>query len=445
MGGKLKPAGSAMPDWLSQDWWEIYGDPQLDNWVALATEGSPSIHLAKARAAAVEAAAGVVGSARFPSLGANVSLTRERFTENEFIPPPYAGNWAWENIVTADLSYDLDLWGKNRSLYQGALDSVQLANVETQEVKLQIETAVVRMYLRLAFQFALKDIAEDTLKQREQMLSISKKRLRAGLGNQLEAREAEARIPEIRIELKKIEETISILKTELAAVAGKGPGDGEGIKRPIIKLDSVINVPDSLPADFIGRRPDVVAARWKIEASSKYIDAAKASFYPNINLRAFAGWQSLDFSRLFSMSSLIAGFGPAVSLPIFEGGKLRSQLRVSVAEYDIAVESYNSTIVSALEKISNQLVSLQSLEQQRTEADKSLLIAIRSYDIALKEYRAGLTDLLHLLEADSRVLAARREKTVVEAAFLDTYATLMQSIGGGILVSLPPNLGVAGK
>jgi NodT family efflux transporter outer membrane factor (OMF) lipoprotein len=199
-----------------------------------------------------------------------------------------------------------------------------------------------------------------------------------------------------------------------------------------------IGLPTAIPADLLGRRPDVVAQRWRVEATGKGIQVAKAAFYPNIELTAFVGWQSLGFEKFISPQSLIKGFGPAISLPIFEGGRLRSQLRVSTAEYDIAVESYNNTLINALENVANQIVTLRSLEKQRTETYRANVLAGRAYDIALIGFRSGMTDYLNVLNAQNQTLLESQRKTQVEARFLDAYAALMQAIGGGVPVTAPP-------
>ncbi len=440
-GRAIRAAGKKPSPWPSQRWWEMYHDPQLNRLVAEAIAGSPAVRIAQARIARVQAFAGIARSRLLPSLKADARFTRERFTENQFIPPPYAGNWSWDNLAMLDFTYDLDLWGKNRSALAAALDYVQMAGAEAQEVRLALETAVVRVYVQLSLQYTMLDIAEATLRQRQEILEISQERFAAGLATELDLSQAEAPLPAGRAEIERISETIDLLRNQLAALAGKGPGDGEHIRRPALSLDRPVGLPSVLPADLLGRRPDVAAERWRVEAAGNEIDAAKAAFYPNINLTAFAGWQSLGFSQFLSPGSLIQGFGPAISLPIFAGGRLRSQLRVSVADYDMAVEAYNGTLIRALENVANQVVSLHSLETQRVEANSSDTLARRSYDIALTAFRAGLTDYLNVLNAQNLTLREAQRKAQVEARILDTYAALMQAIGGGVPLTPPAGAG----
>jgi len=421
-----------------QQWWKTYADPQLNRLVAEATAGNPTMRIAQARIKKVQALSGVARSSLFPSVRASAAFTREQFTENQFIPAPYAGNWAWNNAATAGLVYDLDLWGKNRSTLAAALDYVQVATAEAQEVRLALETTVVRVYVQLSLQFVMKDIAQATLRQRQDIMNITQKRLAAGLGTELDLRQAETPLPSARAEIERISETIDLLRNQLSALTGKGPGDGEQIRRPSLSFNVPIGLPGTLPADLLGRRPDVVAQRWWVEAAGKDIEAAKAAFYPNINLTVFAGWQSLGFAKFLSPSSLIEGFTPAISLPIFEGGRLRSQLGASRADYDIAVESYNATLIHALEDVADQIVSLRSLEKQRIESSASSALANRAYDIALQGFRSGLTDYLNVLNAQNQTFVEAQRKTQVEARFLDAYAALMQAVGGGVPVTPPP-------
>jgi len=436
-GTALKPAAKQPASWPSQQWWKAYADPQLDRLVEEAASGNPGIRVAQARVAKAQARSGIAGSALLPSLQADATLTREQFTEHQFIPAPYAGNWSWNNLATLDLSYELDLWGKNREALAAALDYVQVATAEAQEIRLALQTTVVRVYVQLSLQHVLLDIARSTLAQRQNICDITRKRLVAGLATELELRQAEAPLPAARAEIERIAESIALLHNQLSALTGKGPGDGEHIQRPSLSLDLPIGLPAVLTADLLGRRPDVVAQRWVVEAAGRGIDIAKAAFYPNINLTAFAGWQALSFSQFLSPGSLIAGFGPAISLPIFEGGRLRSQLAVSTADYDIAVESYNSTLIRALENVANQIVTLRSLETQRVEANNANDLARRTYDIAFQAFRSGMTDYFNVLNAQNQTLVEAQRKAQVEGRFLDAYAALMQAIGGGVPVTPP--------
>jgi len=437
-GSAIDAAAKHPLPWPKDGWWKVYGDPQLDRLVAETTAGNPTMHIAQSRIAISQAVGGIARSALMPTVQTEATFMREQYTEHYFIPPPYAGNWAWDNLWTTGLSYDLDLWGKNRSALAAALDRVEMTTAEAQEVRLALETAVIRVYVQLSLQYSLLDVAKETLHQREQIRDILKKRHLAGLGTEIELRQAQTVVPAARAEIERISESIEILKNQLSALAGKGPGYGEQIRRPTLSLALPIGLPSAIQADLLGRRPDVVAQRWRVEAAGKGIEVAKASFYPNVNLTAFVGWQSLGFEKFLSSESVIKGFGPAISLPIFEGGRLRAQLRISTAEYDIAVEAYNNTVIHSLEEVADGVVALRSLEIQRAESNESHALAFRAYDIASSSFQAGLTDYLTVLNAQTQTLVESQRKAQVEAHFLDAFASLMKAIGGGVPVNAPP-------
>ncbi len=413
------------------DWWKAYGDPQLDRLVKEATAGNPSLRIAQARVAQARFLASGAKAPLLPEINASAIFTREQFSENHFYRPPYAGATYWNNQATIDFSYELDLWGKNRAVLASALDRVLVARAEAREIELGLQTAVVRTYVSLSLNYNLRDIAKTTLRQREETLSITERRLAAGLATGIERSQAETPVPAACAELERIEETIVLLRTQLSVLTGKGPGDGEMILRPALSLHSAIGVPSSLPADLLGRRPDVAAQRWRAEAEAENIKAAKAAFYPNINIAAFIGWQAIGFSKFFSGTSLMHGISPALSLPIFEGGRLRSQLGAVTAQYDMAVEAYNQTLLQALREVSDQLVTLRSLDKQRTEALRAKKLAESAYGIALRAYRGGLTDYLSVLNAQNQTLVEASRTAQIEARRLDSHAMLMQALGGG--------------
>lgn len=305
--------------------------------------------------------------------------------------------------------------------------------MEVHQVKLALETAVVRSYVQLQMQFTLRDIAQEHLDQVMQRILIARHSLAAGIGTAMEVSEMETPLPLARAHIEGIDAHIHILKNQLAALTGSGPGFGDSITKPVLVLNAPIGLPDTLPANLIGRRPDVLAYRWRVEAATKNISGAKAEFYPNINLLAFIGFQALSFSNLLSSAANIAGVGPAISLPIFDGGRRRSNLAGKTASYDVAVDNYNSIVVSALQDVSDQLVILQSNKQQLDEAGQALQNANKTYLMAQKSYHAGLSNYQHVLDLHQVVLQQQETIASLQAIKLDAYAGLMRALGGGTL------------
>src|SRR5450830_560005 len=415
---------AAVIDWPNQDWWTAYQDPQLNMLVAQTISENPTLKAANSRVALSQAYADSMHAETLPDISLGGSISRERFTAEQFIPPPWAGSTSWNNSVTAKASYDLDLWDKQKNIWNAALDEKQATAIEVQQVKLELESAVVSTYIQLEMQYNLRDIAQEYLDQVNQRIAIARRSLAAGIGTQMTLSETETPLPLARARIEAIDGHISLLKSQLAALTGQGPGFGDSITRPTLVLDAPIGLPDTLPANLVGRRPDVMANRLYVKAASKNIEGAKAAFYPNINLLAFVGFQALSFSNLLTSAASVAGVGPAISLPIFDGGRRRSNLSAKTAIYDIAVENYNSVMVRALQDVSDQLLIMQVTQQQMDEAKQALGNADRSYQLSLKSYHAGLSNYQHVLELHQVLLQQKDTLTQLQATRLDTYAGL---------------------
>jgi NodT family efflux transporter outer membrane factor (OMF) lipoprotein len=218
----------------------------------------------------------------------------------------------------------------------------------------------------------------------------------------------------------------------LAALSGQPPEAGRRLQRPTLSLAQPLESLASVPAQLLGRRPDLSAQRWRVEAEAARIQVARAAFYPNINLSAFAGYQGIGFANLLSPATAIRGFAPAISLPIFEGGRLRGQLRAQTAAYDQAVESYNATLINALSETASAIAHVQSAIKQTEQAERALAAADRELALAEQSYRAGLSDQSPVRQLRLSQLSARQKRAQAQAQRLDSYAALMAALGGGV-------------
>lgn len=419
--------------WPSERWWQAYQDPQLDHLVEKALHDHPDLKKATARVALSTAMAEQAHAATLPTIGGNASSSRERFTELSFIPPPWAGRFNWNNEATVSLSYDLDVWKQHESTWLAALDETRVAEAEKQQVNIALTAALVKSYIRLAAEFQWRDLAQEELDDLRHEMRIANKALAAGLNTQLNLSRLEATLPAAQNKVTQIDLHLALLKNQIAALSGEGPGAGDSITRPTLHLSATIGLPDHLSANLLGRRPDIVAARWRVEATQKHIQSAKAAFYPNINLLSYAGFQALAFSGLFSSAGLVGSIGPALSLPIFDGGKRRANLSAETAMYDMAVEDYNATILKALEGIANQLSVWNAVRVETESTQQALEKTEQAHRLAVKNYQAGLSNLLESLQTNTLVLQQKAILVGQDASRLETYAALMLALGGGVI------------
>ncbi|MFP6559632.1 efflux transporter outer membrane subunit [Paraburkholderia sp. B3] len=435
-------AGSAIraadtdAQWPASDWWKSYDDPQLNAWIEDSISGNPSLAAAQARVREARSMAGVAQAGLLPQISGNMSVQREHWSDNVFYGPgPLADANTWNNTATLGLSYHLDLWGQDKNTAEQALDLAHASAADARAAQLELEVNVTRAYIELSMNYALLDIAKQTLAEQQKVLALAQRRLAGGLGTQLEVTQAQTPLPEYERQIDALEEAIALGKNQLAALAGKGPGAGEAITRPALSLASPAGLPSALPAELIGHRPDIVAARWTVAAQARGIDVAKAGFYPNVNLLVSMGGYAAAGPLFQFLKSLSGSYsaGPALSLPIFDGGRLRAQLGAQSAAYDVAVDQYNQTIVTALKEIADEVVRMRSLATQEDDAHRSVTIAQRNFDLSEEGYRRGLTDYVNVLIAQQQLLTAQQGVARIQAARLTAQATLVAALGGGVI------------
>jgi len=334
-------------------------------------------------------------------------------------------------VLQATLSWEIDFWGKNRSAYEAAVGAARAAEVDAHAARLALSTGIAQAYVGLERAYLQLDVAQATLAEREQIYALTRDRNAAGLDSRLELKQAESALPATREQIAQLGETIALARNQIAALLGAGPDRGLAIARPTAVAHATIALPSKLPAELIGRRPDVIADRWRIEAASKDIASAKAEFYPNVNLLAFVGLQAFGGGNLLTAASRTMGIGPAVTLPIFDAGRLRANLAGTDADYDIAVERYNQTLADAMRDVVDQVVSLRSLNEQRKQQEMALATAREAYDLALLRYREGLGNYLQVLSAEQPLLAQRSLDADLRARELALSIDLVRALGGG--------------
>ncbi|MCO6055645.1 efflux transporter outer membrane subunit [Pseudomonas sp. MOB-449] len=422
--------------WPDAQWWRAYGDPQLDTWMDQALVNSPSLAMAAARVRQARALAGVAESAEQPQVNLDASLQRKRWPDDYFYGPgELARTTSWNNTSLLGFSYDLDLWGRERSRSRQAIDQAQVAVAEARVAALELQGNLVRSYIRLALLHAEKDIAQSSLAHQEQILALAQQRLRDGIGTRLEVSRAEAPLPESHRQIDALNESIALSRNQLAALAGKGPGEGERLQRPALDLKRLPGLPAQLPLELLGRRPDLVARRWQVAAQARGIEVAKAGFYPNVNLLGGIGSSATQGGVLdvLRYDKLTYGLGPALSLPVFDGGLRRGELGTAAAGYDVAVEQYNQTLIGALQQVADALVRIQSLRQQQDLAAEAVVAAQKTCDLALLAQQRGLTGFAAVLDTQPALFQRQRQQQQVRAALLGAQADLLLALGGGVL------------
>jgi NodT family efflux transporter outer membrane factor (OMF) lipoprotein len=417
--------------WPSANWIEQFGDPQLSALITEAMANNPSLQQAQARIAAAGALAESKGAPLLPSVTADAGISRNLFPETTIYPSPYGGNWYTEKKAFVNLGYELDVWGKNHAALEQAVSQAKAAQAAAQETRLVLASSIAATYNELATQYALHEILQRTVTQRESLQKITADRVRSGLDTQIERRQSQGSSAEARAQLVQSEGQITLTRQQLGALIGKGPDRGLQITPPRMAVLKTPPLPAQLPLNLLGRRPDIVAARWQVEAASKGIDVSKSRFYPDINLSASLGFDSLLNANPFTAAAKSISYGPAISLPIFEGGALRANLKGSYASYDLAVATYNQTLNDAYSDVAKQLTGIHTIDQQLPIRRDALDASQHAYDLAKERYRIGLTSQLVVLNAETALLAQQQALIGLEASRRSQQIGLFKALGGG--------------
>ncbi|MGZ2744650.1 efflux transporter outer membrane subunit [Burkholderia stagnalis] len=417
--------------WPSLDWAAQFGDPQLPKLIDEALADSPSIAQAQARIAKASSYIESSRSTLMPRVDAKYTWNRQLYSSNALFPPPLGGQWYSENNALASASWELDLWGKNRERLHTAVSQEKAAEADMQQARVTLASSIARTYNSLAQLYALRDIAQREITNRQTVGKITDGRVTAGLDTNVERQTARGNIATTQASLSDLEGQITTVRYQLAALLGKGPDRGLQIAQPVLNPGGAVALPDNLPADLVSRRPDIVAARWQVEAAMHDVKEAKAEFYPDVNLAAGFGFDAFGWGKFLNFASRQAQFSPAIHLPIFDGGALRAQLKGRYADFDLSVANYNQTLIGAMNDVATQVASIRAVDRQMDDAQRALDASTRAYDLAVIRYKAGLSPQLQVLNADSNRLASEQTVTNLKMRRRDMQFALINALGGG--------------
>jgi NodT family efflux transporter outer membrane factor (OMF) lipoprotein len=418
--------------WPAQGWWLRYGDDQLSRLMSEALADSPDLAAAAARMRAAEGYAQAAGAALKPSLDAFASTEIAKQSRNGALPEPLTPE-GWQDSGTAglSLSLNLDLWGKNRSALRAATSDSDAARFEYQEAKLALTTAIASTYAELARLHAQHDSLASAVEIRAQTAALVSKRLANGLDTRAELKQAEARLAQARAELTASDEAIALTRNAIAALVGTGPDRALSISRPDVEALEAQGLPADASIDLAGRRPDIAAARARVEAASARTREARAAFYPDINISALVGLQAVGLGNLISGNSSFASASPAISLPLFHGGALSGQYRGRRGQYDEAVANYDARVIAAFREIADAVTSQSMLDRRLADSRRALTDFEEAYGLARRRYENGLATYLDVLAAEEGVLAARLAVAELETRAFTLDVALIRALGGG--------------
>ncbi len=416
---------------IAADWWRSFGDPQLDRLVRDAVAGSPSLDAALARVAQAQA----VLSTRRADNGPDVTLDAQeqlaRLSGRYTIPPPYAGSTRFVGSTAANLSWNLDLFGRQKAAIEGARASVRAASLDVAAARMALSGAVVQTYIDLERAEAQAGIAQRTIATRQNSLKLVNVRIRNNLASKLDAQAATTLLAQARQALLRAQAAQVLAKNALAALAGRGADYPATIGATALRLDAALPLPKTVPADLLARRADIAAAQARIEAAAAGRQVARKAFYPNVNLAALAGFQAVGLGNLFSLDAGTVGVGPAVHLPIFDNGRLKADLAGATAALDLATADYNDRVIGAVREAGDAVARIGALDADRQRQREVVRGYAETGRLNAIRVSSGLDSRLDLVDNDVRTLAAEQADADLAADAAQQRVQLVLALGGG--------------
>lgn len=431
-----------------QEWWTLFQDDQLENFIQTALSKNPTLQQVHARILAAHASAQNARSLLFPTLGWGADVARQKFSQTGIIPfnthplpgmTPLPATGGVNHIpvyftqyeTELTLNYEFDLWGKNRNRWHAALTLLQAKIADESFSRLQMSIAVAQLYFDLQIAYQRKELAEAFAENKSRYFQYIQQRVRANLENAIALNSAEIEQASARQALLQIHEEIISWEYQLKAYLA------DDFQNPVdpLQIDSKnlpkIPLPEDLPLNLIARRPDLIAQLWLIESAGREIEIAKAGFYPDLNLAAIFGFQTLHPGKLFQWPSAFFDVDPAVSLPIFDGGKLAANLSASQARYDVAIFQYNQLVLNAAKEVLDGIATLRNTHQQLAEYEKMTGFQEKLYAFTVLRMTHNLNSNLDVLVNEGNVLRARDRELMALGSVLHAMLVLIKALGGG--------------
>lgn len=442
---------------VAADWWGAFDDPVLSKLEERAVAGNLDLRIAATRVARGRAALRIAGAWMLPTVGGGASYMRERASPNGILglagaaaPTPNAANGTDPfgsaslpgskgssdfSLFQAgfDASWEVDLWGKARRQREAARADAAGAVYEREAARVSLTAEVARVYVDLRGAEARLAVLRSNRETVARGLAIARSRETQGAASRYDAATADAQLAAIEADIPAIERQADAERNALAFLVGEAP---HALDALLEKPDAAIpalpqELPVGLSTNLARRRPDIAAAEASLHAATARIGAAKADFYPSLDLTGSLGTQSLSMANLPEWGSRQFILGPVLRLPMFEGGRIKGRLELTRADEQEAAIRYQETVLRAWHEVDDALTALRT-EQQRMLANRRAVDASRiAVTVAERRYRAGASGYLDVLIAERSLLSSEADLVGARAASATAMVALYKALGGG--------------
>ena len=423
---KSQADGEMGPPVLAE-WWQLYRDPELDQLIALAQASNQNIRIAVARVDEARALARVAGSYLFPTINADPQFSHNRYSANrastvtgkKVLSGASRNDW----LIPIDLSYEIDVWGRVRRSLESAKATAAATADDVGVVRLTVETDVARYYYTLRSLDAQAQILTGTVTAYQEQVRLLSVQLRTGLVSAIVVHQAEAQLQTTQAQLREVQRARADQEHALAVLCGR-PASSFTVAANPLHESTPPAVPPGLPGQLLTRRPDVAEAEQNVRAANAQIGVATAEFYPKFTITSSAGFESMDIATVFNWQSRVASILPSISIPIFQGGRLRANLAASKARYEQTVGTYVNQVLIAYGDVEDALTDLHAFSDEVDRLRDAVGASQGYLRLAQVQYRQGLADYLIVIDAERTTSRRRSGRTsrMASAAFSSKFS-----------------------
>lgn len=410
------------------EWWTIFTDPVLNALEQQAAAANQDLKSASARFQQARAFLRANRSAKYPTLSAGVSASREHYSANRPLAGPGSSGYN-DFLLPIDASWEPDLWGRIRNLIQSSAESTQATAADVESVRLSIQAELALDYFVLRSLDGERRILEDAVVNFEKALALTRNRFEGGVANRVDLEEAQTQLEATRAQAIDVTEQRLKMEHAIAVLAGRPP---EGFTLPErMALPEPPAIPSGVPSALLQRRPDIAAAERRVAAANTQIGLARTAFYPQVLLGVTTGLESKSIADWLTWPSRFWAIGPSALQTVFDAGRRRALLEQSIANYDALVADYRQTVLAAFQQVEDNLASLRVLENEYHRQKLAVDAARRSENLSMNRYRGGLVTYLEVAIAQTVRLQNERITVDLERRRMESSVLLIKALGGG--------------
>ena len=419
-------------------WWEIFGDPQLNALEEQVSEANQNVKVAEAHFRQARALIGFARAGLFPTVSAGFSASSLRDSTNRPFVTSANGASTGDFLLTGDISYEIDLWGRIRRSVTAAREEAQATAGDLESARLSIQAELAVDYLELRSADAQQRLLNDTVQAFKEALQLTINRFEGGAAPKSDVAQAQTQLETTQVQATDIAVQRAQLEHAIAVLIGKPPAEFSLQPAPLDLQPP--DIPAGLPSELLERRPDIAAAERRVAEANEQIGIAKAAYFPTVTLNALIGFESSSIRNLGGWQSFLWAVGSSLAQTIFDGGRRRATSEAALANYDATVASYRQATLDAFQQVEDNLAALRILEQETQQQERAVVSARESLQLFTNRYKGGVDNYLQVITAQTVALTNERNQVDIMRRRMDASVLLVKALGGGWNVADLPQL-----